>query len=259
MKDDLKQNIIESYLNWIRDNTLIKDLKSGIIKIVSPFLDARNDHIQIYARKLPNGVYRLTDGGYLFRDLESYGIDFTPKRQELFDFTLQSYGIKYNTKENVNEIYIDTDLKNIGRSKHKLIQCLITLNDFFNYTQQNVKELFFYDVFDHFKKSGVTFNYNFNIIGKTGYSHKFDFGIGIKAERPEILIKLVATPSNKQIAEATLFAFVDLRNLNRKFKGMIIYQGTEETANKKFLEACKNYEVPAYSWENKEQVVKELI
>ena len=202
---------MEKYLAWIRDNTFMRDLKGGIVKITSPFLDARNDYIQIYVRQISKETYRLTDGGYLISDLQSYGIELTPKRKELFEFTINSYGIKYNYNKDENEIFIDTNIANIGRSKHKLIQCLITLNDFFNYTQQNVKELFFYDVYNIFKKSEVVFNPNVNIAGSGGYYHRFDFAIGMKNERPETLIRLIATPSNKQNVEAYLFSFIDIR------------------------------------------------
>ncbi|MEK6878291.1 MAG: DUF1828 domain-containing protein, partial [Nanoarchaeota archaeon] len=131
---NLKETILEKYLNWIRDNTFMTDLKSGEVKIISPFLDARNDFIQIYVKKLPNDTYRLTDGGFFLKDLDSSGIDFTQKRKELFLFTIQSYGVKFEDKNNIDEIFIDSIIKDIGRNKHRLIQCLVTLNDFFNYT-----------------------------------------------------------------------------------------------------------------------------
>lgn len=254
---DMKNIIMENYINWIKDNTFMKDIKGNIIKITSPFLDARNDYIQIYAKKIKEDIYCLTDGGYFVIDLSSYGIELTPKREELFENTLNAYGIKYNTKNNLNEVYIDTDLQNIGKSKHRLIQCLITLNDFFNYTQQNVKELFFYDVYDKFKKSEVIFSPNVSISGNSGYYHKFDFTIGVKKDRPETLIRLIATPSNKQSAEAYIFSFIDIRKSNRRFKAMIIYRGGEKVSEA-FLQACKQYEVETYSWDKKEEIVEIL-
>jgi len=123
------QNIImEKYLAWIKDNTFMRELKGNIVKITSPFLDARNDYIQIYIKEIAKGKYRLTDGGYLIADLESYGIELTPKRKGLFEFTINSYGVKYSRSKSDREVYIDTDLDNIGRSKHRLIQCLNTIS-----------------------------------------------------------------------------------------------------------------------------------
>ena len=255
--NDIKNVIMEKYLAWIRDNTFMRDLKEGVIKITSPFLDARNDYIQIYVKKISEKIYRLTDGGYLVTDLQSYGIDLTPKRKELFEYTVNSYGVKYNHDKNGSDVYVDTDIANIGRNKHKLIQCLITLNDFFNYTQQNVKELFFYDVYDTFKKSEVIFNPTVSIAGSGGYYHRFDFAVGMKNERPETLIRLIATPSNKQNVGAYIFSFIDIRQFNRKFRAMIIYKAGEKV-NEHFLQTCKKHDIETYSWENKEKIVEIL-
>ena len=129
---DLKDVIMESYLKWIKDSTFLKDLTTGEIKVTSPFLDAHNDYITLYVKRIPEGQIRFTDDGFLFNDLQSYGIIISGKKKQLFDSALVSYGVKFN--QETNELYIDTAIENVGKAKHRIIQCLVTLNDFFNWS-----------------------------------------------------------------------------------------------------------------------------
>jgi len=251
---DLKEIIMESYLKWIRDNTFLKDLRDDTIKIVSPFLDVRNDYITLYVRKISEDKFRLSDGGLLYSDLNSAGIKLTDKRELLFNNTLQAYGVKRDLK--TNELYIESNLIEIGKAKHRIIQCLVTLNDFFNYTEQNVKELFFYDVYNTLKEKNIQFNYNFQLLGTSGFGHKIDFGIGVTKAKSERLIKLVANPTHKQLAELCLFAFIDLEKANREFIGIILYKGKPSSA---FLDAFEKYNYKTLSWDEEKEEVMEIL
>ena len=128
MPEELGNVIINDYVKWIRDNTFIKKINGERVKLISPFLDSHNDYINIYAKKLDTGQIKLSDGGILFFDLESYGIKLTDKKQELFDRTLMSYGIQFDA--NTKEIYCIAEQNAIGKAKHRLIQCLLSINDY---------------------------------------------------------------------------------------------------------------------------------
>ena len=251
---DLKDIIMKSYLKWIKDNTFLKDLTTGEIKITSPFLDAHNDYITIYVKRIPNGEIRFTDDGFLYSDFSSYGITISGKKKQLFDSTLASYGVKFN--QETTEIYIDTVIENVGKVKHRIIQCLVTLNDFFNYTQDNIKELFFYDVLNSLLEREISFTPNIQLRGSSGYEHRIDFSIGMLRNKPEQLIQIVSNPSQTHVAERCLFAFIDIKNTERDFTGIILYKGD---ASSTFLEAVKSYKHLAYSWDDQKEVVLEML
>lgn len=254
MTKDLKEIIMESYLNWIRDNTFLRDLRTNLIKITSPFLDAHNDYITLYVKRMTDNDIKFTDAGNFYNDLSSYGITLDGKKRELFDMALNSYGIVFD--KDSKEIYIDSDIKNIGRAKHRIIQCLITLNDLFNYTQQNIKELFFDEVYNALHDRDIPFTPNLQLRGATGYEHRFDFSIGVRKGREESLIRLVSDPTQSDVVQKYLFSFVDLESIGRKFVGIVIYKGE---ATSTFLEAIKAYKYKTYSWkEQKEDVLKVL-
>ena len=84
---DLKNIIMESYLKWIKNNTFLKDLTTGEIKITSPFLDAHNDYITLYVKRIPNGEIRFTDDGFLYADFSSYGITISGNEYSTFGGT----------------------------------------------------------------------------------------------------------------------------------------------------------------------------
>ena len=132
---------------------------------------------------------------------------------------------------------------------------MINLNDMFNLTQENLKELFFHEVYDYFLESNIKFNHDIQIRGISGYEHKFDFAIGVSKQSQERLIRLVTNPKHKQVAENILFSFVDLEKSHRKFKGIVIYKGE---ASEIFLTAFKEYSYDAFSWEEKDQIVEIL-
>ncbi len=251
---DLKELIMESYLRWIKDNTFLKDLKTGEIKISSPFLDTHNDYITLYVKKIDENEVRFTDDGFLANDLWSYGIKLSGKRKELFDMALSSYGVKFN--QETSEIYIDANLDNLGQAKHRIIQCLVTLNDFFNYTEQNVKELFFYDVFNTLLEKGVAFTPNLQLRGSSGYEHRFDFSIGITKNKEEQLIQLIADPTQTNVAQRCLFAFIDVTKTDRRFSGIILYKGEAPAT---FLDAIKSYKYKTYSWDTQKEQVMEAV
>ena len=254
MPEDLGNVIMNDYIKWIRDNTFIKKMDGEGVKLVSPFLDSHNDYINIYAKRLDTNQIRLGDGGILFFDLESYGIKLTDKKKELFDRTLLSYGVQFDNA--TKEIYIIAEQNAIGKAKHRLIQCLLSVNDFFNYTEQNIKELFFYEVYNALLEAEIQFTPEITISGQSSYQHRFEFAVGLTKNKPQRLVSLIPTPNRKQRAESCLFAFTDLQRTGRNFIGTVLYKGEP---NENFINAFKNYDFKVFSWEKEKEAVLELL
>jgi hypothetical protein len=74
-------NLVADYPNWLKDNMAIQKLDAMWWEITTPCLDRRNDFLQIYVRKDPNGFF-ITDDGYIIDDLACSGYEFdTIKRK----------------------------------------------------------------------------------------------------------------------------------------------------------------------------------
>ena len=79
--DDIR-SLLDQYTKWLRDKTSLRQI-SDWIEITTPYLDRRNDCLQIYAKR-QNGGYLLTDDGYIIEDLQQSGCKLdTGKRQAL--------------------------------------------------------------------------------------------------------------------------------------------------------------------------------
>ncbi|PGH40629.1 MAG: hypothetical protein CRN43_01790 [Candidatus Nephrothrix sp. EaCA] len=128
--------VIDEYLKWMKDNTLVKTLEEGkIYSISTPFLDRHNDCLDIYMIK-NNGSVKLTDNGYTIADLKMSGFELnTPKRESILNSALNGFGVKMN--EN-NELFVEAAEHNIGQKKHCLLQAILAVNDMFNMSQETV-------------------------------------------------------------------------------------------------------------------------
>jgi hypothetical protein len=133
-------NLVENYLLWLKENIKSKDIENGY-HFTLPFLDNHNDHIEIYAIKTSESEITLTDGGYIINDLEMSGVSFnSPARKNILDQTLLSYGVKLD--ENDNSIYIKTDLQNLPKKKHSLVQCILAVSDLYVLARESIQNFF---------------------------------------------------------------------------------------------------------------------
>ena len=136
------QDLIDTYLKWLKDKTLLRQVKDWV-EITTPYLDRHNDYLQIYAKR-QNGGYLLTDDGYVLEDLQQSGCKLeSAKRQALLRITLNGFGVQ--TKEGRLEIHASPE--NFAIRKHNLIQAMLAINDLFYLAVPVVASLFYENVF----------------------------------------------------------------------------------------------------------------
>ena len=251
------QRIIEDYIKWIRDNTIIKSIQNGAIcEISTPFLDRHNDHLQIYVKK-QDEKYILTDDGYTIADLGMSGMEInTPKREQIFRTILNGFGVEWGIN---NELYIEANLSNIGQKKHYLLQAIISVNDMYTLSQETVYSLFKEDVERYFKSNDIFFSRDIKITGKTGFDHNIDFLISASRTKPERLIKTINTPRRNPIM-AAIFAFSDITLIREQpTDNYVIYNDIDKQVSPDVLSALTNYGVKNIPWSQKEICKKELV
>jgi hypothetical protein len=250
------KEIIDNYISWIRDNTSIKAIADGnTCEIITPFMDRRNDHLQIYVIKKGNN-YTLTDDGYTIHDLMMSGLDInTPKREKIFRTVLNGFGVKLGDK---NDLHIEANLNNIGQKKHYLLQSILSVNDMFTLSQENVYSLFKEDVETYFRANDIYFNRDVKITGKTGFDHNLDFIIPSSKTKPERLVKTINSPKKDPIM-AAIFAFNDINEIREQDnKNYVIYNDSEQKASPDIISALHNYNVIEIPWTQKEKCLAEF-
>ena len=251
------QQVIDSYIKWIKDNTFTKSINNGkFCEITTPFLDVHNDHIQIYVSK-ENDIFTLTDDGYTISDLEMCGLTIvnSPKRESILKTTLSGFGVKIR---NQKEIYIEANINDIGLKKHRLIQALLAVNDMFFLSKENVSSLFKEDVELYFKANDIFYNRDLRSGGKTGFDHNIDFAIPASRTKPARLIKVINKISKEQILLST-FSFSDMLAIREeKFIPIVIFNDAEQEISNENLTAFRNYNVIPYGWSHREEFNQEL-
>lgn len=250
------QNIIDSYLRWIKDNSSIKIIKDkDICEVTTPFMDRHNDHVQIYVVK-NDDVFTLTDEGETINDLLISGVAIdTPKRKKIFDTMLNGFGVKLN--EN-NALFVESNLSNIGQKKHNLLQAILSINDLYTLSTENIISLFKEEVENYFMTKEVIYSKDIKIAGKTGFDYNIDFLISASKTKPERLIRTLNNPKKDSVLSA-IMAFNDIQAIRDKpTENMIIYNDIDNPANSDVINAMKSYQIMNIPWSKKEDYLDRL-
>lgn len=245
------EQLIDSYLKWIKNNTVVRSIKEGdVCAISTPFLDRHNDHLEIYLSR-DNGHFRLTDDGFTISDLKMSGLDInTPKREGILRTTLNGFGVKLGDHDN---LYVEASQSNLGQKKHYLIQAILAVNDMFNLAQENIYSLFKEDVELYFRSNDIVFSKDIKLTGKSGFDHNIDFLIPRSKTKPERLIKAVNNPK-KDAVLASIMAFTDIREARENpTKDLVVYNDADKTVSADVVLAMSNYGIEAVPWTHREE------
>lgn len=247
--------ILEKYIAWIKDNTKIKAIGDGLFcEISTPFLDRRNDHINIYIKKADDN-YLLTDDGYFIEDLKYSGLELTsPKRKKIFDTILQSYGVQVKN----DQFVVEATESNIAQKKHYLLQAILQINDMFMLSQESVFSLFKEDVELYLSSRDIRYSKDVKLTGKSGYDHNIDFLFSASKSSPEILMKTINNPT-KEAATSAIFTFNDINEFrDTPTRNFLVYNDLNNQASADVLRAMQVYKIEARPWSRKEELAAVL-
>jgi hypothetical protein len=250
------QEVIESYLRWIRDNTVVTRADEGEMCVIStPFLDRHNDHLDVFLTK-SNGIVKISDDGYTMSDLRMSGLEInSPKRESILRTTLNGFGVKLGEND---ELYVEATQQTVGQKKHYLLQAILAVNDMFNLAQESIFSLFKEDVELYFKSHDVIYSKDIKLSGKSGFDHNIDFLSPSRRQNPERLVKAVNTPKKDQVTSA-IWAFNDISQArDAPTRNIVIYNDTEKTVPASVVDAMTAYEIMAIRWSAREQHLEDF-
>jgi len=249
------QKLIDEYIRWLKDKTVLKEVNKNWVKITTPHLDRHNDCLQLYTRKEGNG-YLLTDDGYIINDLLNTGCALdTPKRQELLKLTLAGFGVQLNGEE----MLIKATSDNFSLKKHNIIQAMLAVNDLFYLASPIVSSLFFEDVTAWLDLAEIRYSPKIKFTGKTGYDHMFDFVIPKSKKEPERIIQTLNSPK-KDSAEALVFKWLDTKETRPQESRLYAFlNNTNINVSQAVIDALRNYEAEPVLWTERESVRERLV
>ncbi len=247
-------DFVDSYVSWLKSKITTKEI-NDYLEITTPFLDRHNDRMQIYVKK-DGDKFVLSDDGYTLNELSMSGVDIaSAKRQEILRTMLNRFSVKLKN----NEILIETNVSNFPQRKHSLIQAMLTVDDMFLTSQQRVKGFFLEDIENFFINNDIRFISEFQLTGKSGFSHSFDFAIPASKIRPERLIKAVNNPTREK-TESLIFAWDDTRETRKKESMMYVFLNDDEKKIRPdIIGALKEYSINPILWSKRQEYKDDLI
>ena len=247
------QALLDRYWAWLRDRSSLREIGDWI-EITTPYLDRHNDCLQIYAKRA-NGGFVLTDDGYVLDDLEQSGCKIdSPKRQALFDTTLNGFGVRRDGQ--ALEVRASED--NFSLQKHNLVQAMLAINDLFYLASPTIASLFHDDVVAWLDLSDIRYTPNVKLTGKSGYDHLFDFVIPKSKTRPERVLRAINRPS-RDTAQSMAFSWIDIREVRSpETRAYAILNNSEQAISENVLDAMRNYDVRPIPWSARDKARDEL-
>jgi hypothetical protein len=246
-------DLIGGYYDWLKAKTSLREL-NGWLEITTPYLDRHNDYIQIYLRK-EGEEWLLTDDGYTLADLAQSGCDIdTPRRKALLASTLNGFGVQMNGEALVVRAFPE----NFSLRKHSLLQAILAVNDLFFVARANVESFFFEDVALWLDEADVRYSPNVTFVGRSRYSHQFDFVVPKSRQAPERILRVINNP-NKDNAQSVAFAWVDTKDVRPADSlAYAVLNDREHKIGDAVKDALRNYDITPIPWSAREGF-KELL
>lgn len=247
------EKLIGDYLRWLKTGLEVSELEHSC-KIATPFLDRHNDEIEIYVER-HNGSLLLTDDGYTIRDLASCGMTFgTEKRQAHLTAILNGFGVR---KED-DELRVHASVQDFPQKKHNLVQAMLAVNDMFVMSEEHVLSLFKEDVAMFVEANAIPVFPDFKLSGRTGFDHKFDFGLPKTSRKPQRVLQAINNLTKDQ-ATSFAFAVADVRVLRSEpLQAFTFINDIDHPPSDDNLSAIQAYEIKPMFWSRRNDCLSEL-
>lgn len=161
-------------------------------------------------------------------------------------------------KKNGDGLFIHATLDNFAQKKHFLLQAMLSVNDMFMTTRANVNSVFLEEVESFLNENDIRFSDNVSFIGKSGFTHNFDFIIPKYRKIPERIIKVINNP-RRDTAESLIFSWNKTKETRKSDVVMYAFLNDEnKSVSDSLISAFKQYEIKTIQWSVKDQYLHEL-
>jgi hypothetical protein len=184
------------------------------------------------------------------------GVDInTEKRKNALETMLRGFGIK-----NENGILrVRASKKDLAQKKHSLLQGMLAVNDLFLVARSRVASFFVEDVEQFLRLNKIRFVPRISLIGRTGYTHHFDFAIPASARAPERLIKAVNSPTRNSIMSC-IFSWNDTREERAPNSQSIAFLNDENgKVSSESISALRSYSITPVLWSQRDENIELLV
>lgn len=255
MKTEECNKIVSSYLAWLRKGLSVRELEDGACSIATPFLDRKNDRLQVIAER-QGGKVVLHDDGDVLTDLGFLGVDFkAPSQQERLLVILNGIGVGLEE----GRLAVKAAERKTGQALHSLIQAMLAVNDLFVLAApQHQRSVFSEEVSKFFSSHEVRFSHRVKLTGKSGFDHAVDYLVPSSRKAPERIVKAINSPNRNTIGNY-LFVLGDTRKARNGAQSIAVLNDTGRKVKDEIIEALEAYQVQPALWSDRKRFIKRLV
>lgn len=257
------ESVKKSYINWIQENTMFTEVLNEAIEVSSPFFDVLNENIKIYIE--PNSdKYKITDDGYTMWNLESMGMSFRKgyTREKVLIDTINRSSV--NLDSTSKEFYIYSNMKDLGKTVHIMLQTIISITDMIRFNTNKIKDIFSEEVSYYFKNNSEIFDPfpDVEIQGKSKLIYRFDYLMSLRNKEKK-LVRLINNLNKTQV-ESTLISWQDTHDQRKskykdeKLSMVALINDKDKELSREYLDALYEYNIEPVGFSDKSLVKKSL-
>jgi len=247
------QSLLDEYWEWLRNKTVLRQVE-GWTEITTPYLDRHNDHLQLYVQA-QNGIFNLTDDGYIIQDLEMSGCDLSgKKRQDLLRQVLNGFGVQ----QEGDALIVQATPQNFASRQHSLIQAMLAINDIFYTAQTSSQNFFVEDVAGWLDLEEIRYVRTVKLTGQSGFDHVFDFAIPKSRAAPERIVQAINHP-DRNSAQRLITAWFDTHEMREEdSRAYAFLNDSDRPPSNEVTEALNRYLITPVLWTQRQRVRNEL-
>jgi len=243
--------LIDAFSKWVKDETQI-EIKGEYAVIDTPFMDPLNDLIRLYLKKENADSWILSDMGQTIQNLKMMEVN-VERVSPIIEDNIRINGVEVRE----GEILTEFRKNQFAQKKFDLINAIIHISDLYELRSSGRINIFKQIVFEFFEGEQIPITPDIRITGKSGLNYHFDFAIPRFNGTPEKLAKIVNTPT-KQVIEAVLFEWSDVRGLRRPGTQGLAILNDENPVSRSLTDAMKENNVIPMPWSQKDSYINEF-
>ncbi|MGA2660525.1 MAG: DUF1829 domain-containing protein [Verrucomicrobiota bacterium] len=145
--------------------------------------------------------------------------------------------------------------QDFAQKKHSLLQAMLAVNDMFVMGEEHVLSLFREDVAVFVELKQIPVFPDFKLSGRSGFDHKFDFGLPKTQRKPQRVLQAINNLSKDQ-ALTFAFAVSDVRAIRAEpLQAFTFLNDADNPPNEDNLAAIKAYDVQPLFWSRRQEAI----
>lgn len=239
------QDYINEYAEWLKNEITFTKI-GEYYEINTPFLDNDNDYFQFYVKQDGKELF-FTDDGFTINNLEMIGFKMSKTRYQQLLTIVSQYGVQIDGRA----LILKAPAREFAQKKHAFTQCLIRVSDLYMTTRSKVSSYFLDDIQTYFMQNEIYCMENVQFIGKSGFTHNYDFTIQRSKNKPERLCLAINNPTKAAMGNA-IFAWEDTKPSRKQDSKLVIFLNDSNNIGKRIEDAFSNYDISTIRWSERQ-------